>query len=566
MGARRAAGPGLSPRPSRKNAGWTRARRPRKMAPATHGSAVSGVAMLREARAMTLDPRRQSLRRRVAFIAALTWAGLAPARAATEIVDPVPLDGSASLLHGNALSRSRDTLAQGGRDVRGAAGDGVAQVVIRVPASQAGERITLTIDTSAFPVALCHLATATDCGLVFDPTQPPDDLYDLAAMPSVTVTAFVPTGQQAAVAIAAFRAPADFVRLDLPAGADATLLERDVLLDVQSDLRGMLDGIEIAITRPPVELVHGNWSDPAGSFGALQPPLWPPNAKPRDHHVFWVGTVDYSRTMARGIAYNAGLALAQVADDIDQYRRVQGVAATQFDGIGYSMGGLVVRQLPLTQAKPGYFGPRNFGRGQLHKLVAVDTPNLGSPFATNLDHSSLLCREGFKQAGDPVGRNIEDLEPDSPFLQALNQPTQTLHARVTAVEGNASAQQARWTEIAFGRSFIQQVCDGLLPPGGFAQLFDGAPNDLVVSEDSQLGAGLAIGGGALERVLAPGVVHSVDTSVFVIGPGVLGHLVTDYESVLQVVDDPAQSAAMTQTLVDLLGTAAGASAWRFMVP
>ena len=137
---------------------------------------------------------------------------------------------------------------------------------------------------------------------------------------------------------------------------------------------------------------------------------------------------------------------------------------------------------------------------------------------------------------------------------------------MTAVEGNAIVQQAHWTEIAFGRSFIQRVCNGLLPPGGFAQLFDGAPNDLVVSEDSQLGAGLAIGGGGLERILVPGVVHAVDTSVFIIGPDVLGHRVTDYESVLQVVDDPGRSAAITQALVDLLDTPAGASTWRAMVP
>ncbi|HEX4510936.1 MAG TPA: hypothetical protein VH328_12675 [Burkholderiaceae bacterium] len=483
-----------------------------------------------------------------------------------EIVDPVPLDGSASLLQGTALSRSGDRLASGGRDVAGAAADGVTQLVIRVPGSQAGERFTFTIDTQGQDPQTCHLATGNDCGLVFDPTLPPDDLYDLAEMPTVTVAAFVPKGQSSALAIAAFRAPADFVRFDLPNGDDTTQFQRHVVLDVQSDLRGALAPVDLVIARPPVELVHGNWSDPAGSFGALAAPLWPPNQQPDANSVFWIGTVDYSATMIKGIAYNAGLALTQASDDIDRYRRLQGLAATQFDGIGYSMGGLVVRQLPLVQSKRGYFNAQNYARGQLHKLVAVDTPNLGSPFATNLDHTNIFCREGFRQAGDPVGQNIKDLEPGSPFLRALNQATQALHARATAVEGNATPQQAQWTQDAFGRSFIQDVCNGLLPAGGFSQLFDNAPNDLIVAEDSQLGKGLVIGGGSLVGVVMPRVVHAVDTSVFIIGPSVLGHQATDYATTLKIVDNPLQSAAATKLLVDLLDTAAGASAWQPMMP
>ncbi|GEM_PF-5888278 len=66
---------------------------------------------------------------------------------------------------------------------------------------------------------------------------------------------------------------------------------------------------------------------------------------------------------------------------LDHYRDQLGLAATQADVIGHSMGGLLARVYASDQYNPTYERLENFNQGDIHRLITLNTPHHGSELA-----------------------------------------------------------------------------------------------------------------------------------------------------------------------------------------
>jgi hypothetical protein len=70
------------------------------------------------------------------------------------------------------------------------------------------------------------------------------------------------------------------------------------------------------------------------------------------------------------------------------------VADVQADVVAHSMGGVIIRTLaapPIPSGSYTFYSNDNFGAGDIHKLITIDTPHLGTPVATQLLASSNQC-------------------------------------------------------------------------------------------------------------------------------------------------------------------------------
>jgi pimeloyl-ACP methyl ester carboxylesterase len=475
----------------------------------------------------------------------------APPQDPPTLIDPVRLDSYPSLLRYNSLNRlaiSPDpaVLASGGRVVENIAADGVAQVVVSIPASAVGEKITVKLSPSQ-----CTDTASASCidnyGLIFDPAaNPPPDVFGATSSNIVTVTAF-PT-PQGPTAFAAYRAPMDFVRTDSSTHTnnDSTAPNRSVTLSLTSDQKGNLPDLQINVVRPPIVLVHGNWSNKR-SWKAFQP--FYRNLDKR----FKSYLVDYSSTMALGVAQNALGVATRLESTNEAFRRQFKAATSQFDVVAYSLGGLVTRMISSNaKAAPPYFA---YGKHQFHKMITLDTPHLGSPFASNLWKSNPACKYVFESKGNPVGENIRDMMPNSFLLKWLARKTKSgsQHIPTHAIVGSASDDQRIAAENAyFSNSGSSQafdiLCPNLLPVTGFNGLL-GTNSDLIVSEQSQMADGLGINGANIAFSSTPvPVIHTIHPLLFPIGPDVLARELINGK----IGPVPNPQTVITQHVIDLL--------------
>lgn len=67
--------------------------------------------------------------------------------------------------------------------------------------------------------------------------------------------------------------------------------------------------------------------------------------------------------------------LGGIREALDYYRERLGLAATQADVVGHSMGGVLAR---VYAAQPDYRRPENFEAGDIHRLVTICSPHFGS--------------------------------------------------------------------------------------------------------------------------------------------------------------------------------------------
>lgn len=388
--------------------------------------------------------------RRLASAAVLSLFFAAPlpvfaASHAATLSDPVP-----SLLDGPTVTSNAKRLAAGARPVEGVAADGVSRIVIAVSTATAGQAFTFTVysDQSA-PSA----STAEDGALALVGSN--DFNHGQLATPAVT------TGQ-GAMAFVVYRAPIDFAR---PGGADDTAGRRDVSIHWSIAGTSQTGTIPITILRPPLVLMHGLWSDPAtwndftpllgdprfsifrANYGSLKQPI--AGSSPS-------GAGSSIPANALGFAFNARYVAPQLDSFVNSFKTGRNpagipVSDVQVDVVGHSMGGDVTRTMPLI---PGFASATTFGRGDVHKLITIDTPHLGSPLgidllpASNGDDPNKCVRGlfGFSSfyavasVTTPDGKQIDgamgDLAGDgtgstlSPALQAMlssstNPPLQT---------------------------------------------------------------------------------------------------------------------------------------------
>lgn len=473
------------------------------------------------------------------------------------LVDPIPLvPGDPSLIAGPAITTDIARLASAnGRKVSGVATDGVAQLVIRIPARSVDEQFLLSFAPTQNDPTQCLSPTPTDCGVLFDPLHPPSNLLDNPTATSPVVTAIMtPNGP---VAFAAYRAPTDFVR-SATAKVDADLLQRSVLVSITSLQNGDLDDLQINLVRPPVILVHGNWSGPA-AWNSFKPISNNTDLR------FMAYRADYSPSQELGVLADVDFLLGQFTDFSRDFRRDKKIASVQADLIAYSLGGLVSR---AASQDPRFYRNFPFGRGPVHKMITLDTPHLGSEFASKLSTSSSKCQNAFTDHGKIVGKNISDMAIGSSLLSNLSTKSTAIHLPTHAVVGIASTTQMQVAEDAFFKTSFNKsfwlhtlYCPDLLPQGGFSELLSPV-NDLVVSDRSQRASGLGINGSVPNSVVL-GVIHVVDTSFFPQGPDVLGEDVVN-DQVGDAIVGPQN--VITNHVIDLLNTPVNTSSYGPILP
>lgn len=351
-----------------------------------------------------------------------------------ELVDPVP-----DLMSGPAVaSASLASVGAGGRVVKGAAADGVTEVVVRIPAQNVGDQFKLTL--------------INDQNVQSNPANPnwdgalgnPGDTT--FSLNQVTVSAIGVTtqgGETAPLAFAVYRAPIDFARQNsdgsymsgycsfinaasgfgVPSNTPEELLGfqpksddqaacRTVSISVQNLRTGTSSSLPVIILRPPVVLVHGLWDD-KGAWNNFSPLITDPPLTVDSR--FYVGRVSYdnlvgpsivssdpsysgivfaaegsvqlkAKANSLGFAFNAPNVLAQTDRWIGNFKQGNNpmgipAAAVQVDMVAHSMGGDIARTMVLL---PSFLSDETFGQGSIHKLITIDTPHLGSPLASLL--------------------------------------------------------------------------------------------------------------------------------------------------------------------------------------
>ena len=412
----------------------------------------------------------------------------------SSLVDPDPdLLSTLSAVYGSGTisAAAAAALTSKGRVVQGVAADGVSEVIVRIAAGKLGEQFALSINTPD--------AEYGYLGVLGD--RPNSTTLSVAAVST-------PLGP---MAFAAYRAPPAFAR---PGDIDDSGIERTTNIRVHAVDTGLDTIVPVEIVRPPVVLVHGLWGDPAGwnffnissAISFVNPP------DPR----FQIYRANYSQTNAAGFAVNAPIVLSEVRNFVRVFKNAMDVAAVQADIVAHSMGGNIARQFVI---EPDFRTQQNYQKGDIHRLITIDTPHLGSQLANNLLASNWFCKELWVKSGRPIAGAIADLSVGSPALNALKKKVFPISTHV--IVGVASFTQTTLTELNLMVGIhIQILCPSLLPRDSFAAVL-GDSSDLIVSAASQHATGLGFHRNVIPSTTTYGVVHSADPLLFRFGPDAL---------------------------------------------
>ena len=296
------------------------------------------------------------------------------------LIDPVV----ARLLKGPAVTTNVNALATATTGfVQGAAADGTAQVVIRIPAANVGQTFTITVINDQGQIST---SVPNDGGVMALGAN----LNTLAS--SLTVTAV--TTLKGTEAFAIYRGPVNFSR----GSQDDDLTTRSVSLSAVST--SGTTNTAVTVARPPVVLVHGLWGD-ASSFDDFTPLITDTNFS-ISYAVYDAPITGITSTVptfsssiestieanSLGFAYNAPGVVTQIANFIAAYRTTANIAAVKADIVAHSMGGDITRTSLLLK---GFLANNTFGAGPINKLITVATPHLGTPVAADMLTSSNSC-------------------------------------------------------------------------------------------------------------------------------------------------------------------------------
>jgi uncharacterized repeat protein (TIGR03803 family) len=466
-------------------------------------------------------------------------------QAQVTLVDPVP-----QLLRSGAVipvgdPNDNNILATQGGIVTGVAADGVSQLLIRVSGINAGDQVTITLKGDD----LTGL-TSDDGGL---------DIAGGTDFSSESVSVSAVSTSQGPMAFAVYRAPIDFPRPTKQ--QDKGSASRSVSIQVQPASGGTVTSV-VTILRPPVVLIHGLWSSALDSWGAFCPLFI--GCKNPDSR-FSVSAVDYNyivgyldgapiKANALGFQFNAPNVLGQLRGSIDRFKRGNNrlgiqAAAVQADVVAHSMGGDITRTFALQQGL-GFYVNTNFDSGDVHKLITIDTPHLGTPVATQLldnknsciaalmndFHNSVISHVTIN--GQQVSGAVFDLSGDgylggtlSPALTALQQQgPHPLVAALIASEENAInltgldscrgclvflAHHAPWCRSEpLTQLMYSQLWQGVFSSGGHQSPGD----DALVPFVSQLNGSTSTS----DQQMFLGLIHSPGTKdLGFLGPSVL---------------------------------------------
>lgn len=391
-------------------------------------------------------------------------------------------DASHFVTHADPRQVSSDPtrLAVPGTTRTGVACDGISQLLVRAVAIAAGD-FRVSIDPQPPP------ASPTEMGAVGAPGQPWTERGTI--LQSTTALAS-PTRHEAWML---YRAPLDFVRPSA-AVADAAAALRRVSLKVEFRATGTNEWVpapvEIDLVRPPVVFAHGLWSKSSAWRGGFTPLV--ANQDPR----FSVYNWDYEGNAAGSFVSNAE-GVSQAIDVALSQRHGQGYAAAQVDWVGHSMGGILPRAYYRTCVHDyprEWDRPDNFARGDFHKLVLVNSPQHGSPWARVIWGGGPFVRGFLGSLGLPVRAALENLQEGSDALSFLG---------TTPIPSRALVGTGGHTFLGNANLALQDLALFLRPTGwgatvaiamraagwtvqtGTNAVLRGQPHDVLVLENSQ---------------------------------------------------------------------------------
>ena len=268
----------------------------------------------------------------------------------------------------------------------------------------------------------------------------------------------------------------------------------------------------LTLTRPPVILIHGIWSDPS-VWASVEASL---------AGRFLTRTVNW-RPGETALWSNVRFVYS-LTQDLIQNLRWNRVAVTQLDVVGHSAGGLLARLWAQVGGDGGYRRVNNFRYGDFRKLITIGTPHRGSEvatlvqqlLATNTSWTNII-QFYFNRHHTSLTRGvIADLAPSSSILQGLlPTPAKALPWVGTTVAIPDTAPEYRmWHVLAdLCSARISQTitaCQGVHGPTDAellrARVFLNDVNDGLVRQASQTD-GLVPPG----QCVLPGVVHTAET-------------------------------------------------------
>jgi pimeloyl-ACP methyl ester carboxylesterase len=329
------------------------------------------------------------------------------------LIDPVV----AGLLKGPAVTTNVNAIAAATTGfVQGAAADATTQIVLRIPAANAGEGFTVTVINDQGQTST---SVPNDGGVMALGAN----LSTLAS--SVTVNSV--STREGPEAFVIYRGPVNFSR----GTQDDGLTTRSVSLSAAATSGTTSTSVNVA--RPPVVLVHGLWGD-AASFDNFTPLITDANFSinyavydylitgiTKTVPTFSSGIESTIEANSLGFAYNAPGVLTQINNFIAAYRTSANVAGVKADIVAHSMGGDISRTAFLLK---NFLANNTFGAGPINKLITIATPHLGTPVAADMLTSSNTCvRNTLAGYGDVA-------------LQSITFSGQTAHGAVFDLEGN----------------------------------------------------------------------------------------------------------------------------------
>ena len=361
----------------------------------------------------------------------------------------------------------------------GIAADGVTPILIRFAAHGPGTVSFTTTGDLGFNDGLGRLSAPAD----YDPAwyQTGGDVGTL----DVDTVPVIGDGDGQSPAYAAFvvlTAPPDYSRVIL---ADEANNDRKLTIEAVFTPSGDGDVVsrelEISVVRAPVMLLHGLWGS-AASWG-----WWM-----QDDARFTVHEGDYKDTNMMPWIVNTPSGVRADVRSAIQKLRGKNIAVTQADVFTSSMGGLLMRKYIADRS---FTQDDNFGQGDIHKFITVDTPHQGSPWANELVEADGQTMTTFGQIVQTAAMFTEavgcvncgavgDLRTDSPVVTTLPETSVRCHAIV----GNGG-HRFIWDFDLLPDGVLRALCAtarflGLDIEQDILGTYD---HDVIVTKDSQLG-------------------------------------------------------------------------------
>jgi pimeloyl-ACP methyl ester carboxylesterase len=420
--------------------------------------------------------------------------------------------------------------------VSGASADGVTQVLVEVPAAQAGDTVELTLLNENN-----QQDTVTNDG----------GLFALGGSPTSAASTISIQAQNTSspMAFAIYKTASNFYR----GSQDAATAVRNLTLQASCSSAGgapTTAPVPLSLVRPPVVLVHGIWSSPAQAWSNFTPvnatnlQLWGSIGVQNPQYSLYKYPVNYSAPVsvtatvpaygnvistvsgnAIGFAYNAGIVQVQTLLAIADFEDHYNVAAVQADVVAHSMGGDIARV--MGGGGPAFADQGNYGFGPIHKLITIGTPHQGTPLAVDLlpgaSGDPNGCVRNTLAANGEVSLQSETISGVSingavgDFAAAPSNLPATEPFPMAFLAGSTNSNSLKGLGNTGSGLAIFAICGTLAgDPLGYdlgqnywtLLVFSNAANDGIVPVTSQLNTGQANGTTSTTANTLSGVIHS----------------------------------------------------------